>query len=219
MRPASVRRSRALRVCSGRVGSGFRRVGETHRSSSPARCSVGGFHSPYNRQTGLPEQTLTECAVKRQCQLSRCKSRPANSVAPTGSDRSGGGGNEAVGALETSVPPRRCIESIGRNASECRTGLERLNAGADPPLLRGRPSSLANRETGGIGRPSPCSPWTPSPRRPPTRTLIGSGRSGPPPIRWCHATFILARKGSAPWVLEGDIKSCSTKSESVPEGI
>lgn len=29
-----------------------------------------------------------------------CKSRPANSVAPAGSYRSGGGGNEAAGAFE-----------------------------------------------------------------------------------------------------------------------
>jgi hypothetical protein len=92
-------------------------------------------------------------AVLRQGLSSGCKSRPANWVAPAGSYRSGGGGNEAVGAFETQVPPWRCREPSGRNASECRAGLERFNVGADPPLYRGRPSSLASRETGGIGRP------------------------------------------------------------------
>jgi hypothetical protein len=48
---------------------------------------------------------------------------------------------------------KRCGESAGRNASECRAGLERFNVGADPPIYRGRPPSSANRETGGIGRP------------------------------------------------------------------
>ena len=64
-------------------------------------------------------ERFTVCAVARQCLPSGCKSRPANSVAPAGSYRSGGGGNEAVGAFETHVPPRRCSESAGRNASEC----------------------------------------------------------------------------------------------------
>jgi hypothetical protein len=41
----------------------------------------------------------------------------------------------------------------GRNASERRAGLERSNVGADPPLTRGRPPSLANRVPVGIGRP------------------------------------------------------------------
>jgi hypothetical protein len=44
-------------------------------------------------------------------------------------------------------------DQAGRNASERRAGLERFNVGADPPLTRGRPPSLANGETGGIGRP------------------------------------------------------------------
>jgi hypothetical protein len=59
------------------------------------------------------------CAVLRQGLSSGCKSRPANSVAPAGSYRSGGGGNEAVGAFEKRVPLWRCSESSGRNASEC----------------------------------------------------------------------------------------------------
>ncbi len=39
--------------------------------------------------------------VKRCGFSSGCKSHPANSVAPAGSYRSGGGGNETVGAFET----------------------------------------------------------------------------------------------------------------------
>jgi len=37
--------------------------------------------------------------------FSRCKSHPANSVAPAGSYRSGGGGNEAAGAFEKTGRP------------------------------------------------------------------------------------------------------------------
>ena len=43
---------------------------------------------------------------------------PGNWVAPAGSYRSGGGGNEAVGAFETHVSLWRCSEQTGRNASE-----------------------------------------------------------------------------------------------------
>ena len=43
---------------------------------------------------------------------------PGNWVAPAGSYRSGGGGNETVGAFETHVSLRRCSEQAGRNASE-----------------------------------------------------------------------------------------------------
>jgi hypothetical protein len=43
---------------------------------------------------------------------------PGNWVAPAGSYRSGGGGNETVGAFETDVSLWRCSEPTGRNASE-----------------------------------------------------------------------------------------------------
>ena len=43
---------------------------------------------------------------------------PGNWVAPAGSYRGGGGGNEIVGAFETDVSLRRCSEPTGRNASE-----------------------------------------------------------------------------------------------------
>src|SRR3954452_24364038 len=59
------------------------------------------------------------CAAARQRHPSECKSRPANSVAPAGSYRSGGGGNEAVGAFETRV-------ALGGAAS--RQAVTRVNA-------------------------------------------------------------------------------------------
>lgn len=84
---------------------------------------------------------------------SGCKSHPANSVAPAGSYRSGGRGNKAVGAFETNAPPggaasRQAVTRV--NAEQASKGTD---VGADPILARGRPSSLENRETGGIGRP------------------------------------------------------------------
>ena len=76
-------------------------------------------------------------------------------VAPAGSYRSGGGGNETVGAFETDVSLWRCSEPTGRNARERRAGLETSTVVADLPLAWGRPPSLGmNGETGGIGRPT-----------------------------------------------------------------
>jgi hypothetical protein len=85
---------------------------------------------------------------------SGCKSYPANSVAPAGSYRSGGGGNKAVGAFETNAPlggaaSRQAVTRV--NAEQASKGSD---VGADPLTGWGRPSSLANRETGGIGRPT-----------------------------------------------------------------
>ena len=63
---------------------------------------------------------------------------PGNWVAPAGSYRSGGGGNETVGAFETDVSLWRCSEQAGRNASERRAGLETTNVDADLALAWGR---------------------------------------------------------------------------------
>ena len=79
---------------------------------------------------------------------------PGNWVAPAGSYRSGGGGNETVGAFETHVSLWRCSEQAGRNASERRAGLETSNVCADLALVWGRPKPLASRETVGIDRPT-----------------------------------------------------------------
>ena len=67
---------------------------------------------------------------------------PGNWVAPAGSYRSDGGGNETVGAFETDVSLWRCSEPTGRNASERRAGLETSNVVADLALAWGRPPSL-----------------------------------------------------------------------------
>ncbi len=93
------------------------------------------------------------CAVIRQRLPSGCKSRPANSVAPAGSYRSGGGGNEAVGAFETNVPPggtanRQAVTRV--NAEEASKGM--MWEPTRPVIGEGR-RRWGTRETGGIGRP------------------------------------------------------------------
>jgi hypothetical protein len=77
------------------------------------------------------------CAVARQCLPSGCKSRPANSVAPAGSYRSGGGGNETAGAFETHVP-------LGGAAS--RQAVTRVNAEQASKELTWEPTRHINGE-------------------------------------------------------------------------
>src|SRR5262249_31626313 len=97
---------------------------------------------------------VLECAVRRQYRPNGCKSRPANWVAPAGSYRSGGGGNETVEAFEKHVPPGGAASRQAVTRVNAEQASKVINVGADPPLKRGRLSSLANRETGGIGRPT-----------------------------------------------------------------
>ena len=68
---------------------------------------------------------------------SGCKSRPANSVAPAGSYRSGGRGNEAVGAFETNAP-------LGGAAS--RQAVTRVNAEQASKELTWEPTRLSHGE-------------------------------------------------------------------------
>ena len=58
-----------------------------------------------------------------------------------------GAGQEATNGLKhfEKRPHRGSADRAGRNVSEHRTGLERRNAGADPPLERGRPLSPVKR--------------------------------------------------------------------------
>src|SRR5215469_3512406 len=77
------------------------------------------------------------CAVQRQGLSSGCKSRPANSVAPAGSYRSGGGGNEAVGAFETTG-------RLGDLAS--RQAVTRVNAEQAPKAMMWEPTRQHNGE-------------------------------------------------------------------------
>jgi len=67
-------------------------------------------------------------------------------IAPAGSYRSGGGGNETVGAFETSVPLGGAASRQALTCSEHRAGLESYDVGADPPIIRGRPPSLVKAE-------------------------------------------------------------------------
>ncbi len=74
------------------------------------------------------------CVRREKARIfSGCKSRPATLVAPAGSNRSGGGGNETAGAFDGKSRLRRFREQAGRNASDRCAGPERLNVGADPP--------------------------------------------------------------------------------------
>jgi hypothetical protein len=68
---------------------------------------------------------------------SGCKSRPANSVAPAGSYRSGGGGNEAVGASETNVP---------HGGAASRQAVTRVNVEQAPKGLMWEPTRHINGE-------------------------------------------------------------------------
>src|SRR5205823_8653706 len=86
------------------------------------------------------------CAVLRhRVPVGASPTRPSL-IAPAGSYRSGGGGNEAVGAFETSVPLGGAASRQAVTSSEHRAGLESFNVGADPPMIRGRPPSLGKTE-------------------------------------------------------------------------
>ena len=66
---------------------------------------------------GVLVQRLLTCAVKKATIFSGCNSRPAR-VAPAGSNRSGGGGNESAEALRCEDCLGQFGEQAGRNASE-----------------------------------------------------------------------------------------------------
>src|SRR5271170_1763773 len=86
------------------------------------------------------------CAVIRHSvPVGASPTRPSL-IAPAGSYRSGGGGNEAAGAFEKHVPYSGAASRQAVTSSEHRAGLESINVGADPPLYRGRPPSLVNTE-------------------------------------------------------------------------
>ena len=90
--------------------------------------------------------------------FSGCKSHPANSVAPAGSYRSGGGGNEAAGAFEKTG---RTSDSASPQAVT-RVNVEQAskdsNVEADPPSIIGegrsrwgnRGSRLVKRHKPGV---------------------------------------------------------------------
>jgi hypothetical protein len=84
----------------------------------------------------------------------RVRFPPGNWVAPAGSYRSGGGGNETVEAFETTprsdgVASPRVVTSV--NAEQAP---KVPNVGADPLRQWGRPPTLASRSPAGIRRPT-----------------------------------------------------------------
>src|SRR3954469_23420969 len=89
--------------------------------------------------------------------FSGCNSRPGISVAPAGSNRSGGGGNETAGAFDAK----------GRSGdSASRQAVTRVNAEQAPKGLMWEPTRLENGEgrshwgTGGHTPRSDSNPWT-----------------------------------------------------------
>ena len=92
------------------------------------------------------ENSVSVCAVIRhRFPVGASPTRPSL-IAPAGSYRSGGGGNEAVGAFEKHAPFSGAASRQAVTRSEHRAGLETFVVGADPALTRGRPPSLVNAE-------------------------------------------------------------------------
>ena len=60
-------------------------------------------------------------------------------VAPASSNRSGSGGNDTAEAFDAKGRVRRPREQAGHNTRERRAGLEKIDAGADPADIGGRP--------------------------------------------------------------------------------
>ena len=71
---------------------------------------------------------------------------PGNWFAPPGSNRGSSGGDEAAEASGVEGRFRRLGEFAGRNERERCAGLEKVNAGADPPQLRGKRKSMGEDE-------------------------------------------------------------------------
>ena len=96
------------------------------------------------RQQLLPRPGATAplldstCAVKRR-RFSVGAKPTRQLVAPAGSNRSGGGGNEAIEAFDEEGRLGRSGDPAGRNVSERRASLETFDVGADPFSIRGRP--------------------------------------------------------------------------------
>jgi len=63
-------------------------------------------------------QTLHWVRREKEEVFSGLRGPPGNWVAPAGSSRSGGGGNEAAGAFDAKVALGATRERAGRNASE-----------------------------------------------------------------------------------------------------
>ena len=85
------------------------------------------------------------CAVQKRPIFSRCNSCPAT-VAPAGSNRSGGGGNETAEAFDGKDRIGDSASTQAVTCSERRAGLETGNVGADLAKGWGRPPSQLTGE-------------------------------------------------------------------------
>ena len=81
------------------------------------------------------------CAVK-VVDLQWVQLPPGIWVAPAGSYRSGGGGNEAAGAFETTGDSSRSASGQAITRVNVEQASKTTDVGADPAAMRGRPPSL-----------------------------------------------------------------------------
>ena len=88
---------------------------------------------------GVIPQKIVRCA---RCWFSAGSNPARQLVAPAGSNRSGGGGNEAVEAFDGKDRVRRFREQAGRNESERRAGLETVDRGRRPGDFSGKAAAV-----------------------------------------------------------------------------
>jgi hypothetical protein len=86
--------------------------------------------------------------------LQQVKTSPGNWVAPAGSYRSGGGGNETIGAFETDGSLWRFSEPTGRNSQRTLSRPRKVQCGRRPCTNMGKAAAAGYRETVGIGCPT-----------------------------------------------------------------
>jgi len=105
-------------------------------------------------------QYLKIC-VRRERRCSSAGMRPARQrVAPAGSNRSGGGGNEAAGVFDGEGHTGDLASRQALTHSERRAGLETDNAGADPFAITGKAAIVGDQS-----RVKPVERQTPRSRR------------------------------------------------------
>ena len=113
------------------------------RQASIPLCRVSISDAPRttrSRHCPRPSQNVPLVRRAKAPFFSGCNSHPAT-VVPSGSNRSGSGGNETAEAFDAKNRIRRFREQAGCNVSERRAGPETSNVGADPAKGWGRPPS------------------------------------------------------------------------------
>ena len=103
----------------------------------------------------MPNQTLQWVRREKEEVFCGLRDPPGNWVAPAGSSRSGGGGDEAVGAFDAKAARGRPSSVQAVTKVNSRRGPEIGNAGADPTRCRGRlPMQAGVRATDTAGVPA-----------------------------------------------------------------